>query len=754
MKTKNQNVFIIKFFILLFFLFNASMLAQPGSMLWEKRADGSIDENFFLDDGKYVLLQSDEYLYFIETASGKEVWTAEVEDYTGKGLKLLWNEAQYIVPRYESLVSYDVHTGKILWEESYPEIDQDDYITYFNTKAGILIYYRDNLLRVDLKNGKELWRSTEIELNGDRNEKGLKNVFVAETPQGERFLIITDDGILLLNADTGEELWRNDDGELTDEEHLNAVSIFGSNALIFYDDDLISFLDLTKGNEIFTREQDIGDIEGFTLIEDVSGKDYLMLSLEDVQLMLNITDSKLEWETAEDELEGILLDAEATNNGKYLICHFMKRSVMGSDNGTYFFLVKLETETGKIHYKEKIAWTAYAKSGFLMDLTNFMTGGNQRFDLGFDVQTFQYDGDVIYLIRGTTGANQMGNPLTRDDEGEGIVRINPETGEVKYRNYFVINEDGINISQYQFNIFDQPEPQIINDKMYVMGTDRVVCADLKNGNVAWQFEEDVVLPHNWWIVGDNLFIQSGMDKWNTGLDPKEGEVKVNKAWDEDPYMLFAFNMKNGNLLWKKEYDNDLSLGMKPNFDEKTGTLYCSDTENLYAIKLDENSSGEKAWVFNYDDNEVGELEKEESFAVTQSVTTSFDMFGALFGKKGIAGGIKQSYAAEAELVLQAVYRDDHFIVFGPDGIASVDLQGNRQWFTEWDWDFNDVQLMPSFLDKSEIIYMMNGDIFSIDEKTGEVKWTADDSDGVEVRITPDEKNLLIIEKKYVRVYSL
>lgn len=735
--------------VILLLIIILSQAMFPGEKkAWELATSTRVTEKHFIENGKYFLLHANKDIFLVETAGGNTVWSAVIEDYEKKGLKILWDDKQYIVAKDESLISYDALTGNVNWEQSYKGFWQKDYKEHEQTSAGVLINYGKRILRVDMSNGNELWRA-DVKLNKDRDEKGEQNIYAVSTTAGERFLIATEEGVLLLDANTGNEIWKNKE-DLTDEEHLDAVTIIGSKALLFFDNDMIVFINLTDGKEIFSKKQDLDDVEGFSLIENVNNKDYLLLSLEDSQIMFDLKEEKLIWEKTDDVLEGILIDSEPVDGGKQLLCHFFKRGVR---IGSTLSLVKLETETGNIIFNEPIAWTSFAVSSFAMSLRNWGKDEKPRYEMGFEYDIYNDGDDAVYLIKGTSGASGMANPLTKDEPGEGLVKINKSTGEVKYRSYFEVNSEGISFSKLSgYGLKDQPETKIIENNIYIAGTDRIISGDLNTGKVNW-LVEDITLPSNWWINENTLFLQSGKTYHQTTVNAKGADVDVKKIWNESPFMLYAFDISNGSIIWKNKFDEDLNYGMNPVYVESTKMLYCSDSENLFAVKLDRSSGGKKSWSFNYDDDgDVGELELEDRYAVHQKKTTTFDLFGAITG--GLKKGIKSGYSADIELVLRSEFRRDNFVVFGPDGICAVDLNGKKLWLTKWDWKRTQVQLNPKFLQNGKIVYMLRDNIQCIDEKTGQLLWSEKDDSDAEAMLSPDEKFIITIDKKYVNAYNV
>ncbi|MBM2840123.1 MAG: hypothetical protein HW412_651 [Bacteroidetes bacterium] len=730
--------------------------------VWDLKAKENIQTKWFVQDGKYFFVRAEEYIHFFDGEKGKELWNTEIPDFEKEGIDLLWNEKQYIVStENEEMICYDIFTGKILWKQKYADIDQDDYTGYDKTEAGIIVYYEKIALCVDLDNGKEFWRR-KIVYDKNRKEKGLSVLYWTwGEANGNRFLFATDDGLLLIDAETGKELWKKEDGgELSDYDELeDAVTFYGSKALIMYDNDVIGFLDVKNGKELWTRKQDIKDIEGYSALKNLAGTDYVLLSLDDVQIMINLTTGKVQWETKPDQIEGILTDYKVMDGGKSVLCYFKRKHTGGKDSGTHFNLVMFETTSGKVLYNHEIAMTEWAPATGIANFLSKLTLGEKIFqakDYGFIFDEIEVDGDVVFLIRGTKGADGMVDPTKKDGDGEGLVRINLATGKIAYRSYWPLNSVGFRWSAVNFDIKDAPKPVVQDGKVYMVGAERVVCADLKTGKVVWKIDDDLGFPVDWLFLDGSIFLKVGKQEWTVNVNAKKASVDCKKAWNKDPYRFYCIDPANGKIVWKIDFEDDPGIGMDVVFDEKSRTFFGADEDEIYAVKLTRDAGGKRFWTFKFDkDGKIGGLDHEECYAVTQTVNSSTS-YGIGFSGGGLVGTstTTTSYSASAQLVLQPVFRDDHFIIFGPDGVCRVGLDGKLQWTTEWNWAGKKVTLKPTFLNNGKIVFMVKEDIQVIDEKTGKLEWKEEDDYDAKPLLSPNHKFLYMLEDDEVRVYKM
>jgi outer membrane protein assembly factor BamB len=742
------------------FLLSFAMLALDTTMYAGKNPHNvftietkdDVSSHYFLEDGKYFFVRAEDILYFFDGENGKEIWKATVPDFEKAGMHVLWGKKKYLVStEEEEIICYDVYTGKIQWQQKYKDIDQDDYLGYDELRDGVMIQYKGIALFIDVNTGKELWRH-DFEPESGRHGKGMYTFSSTDWDTDNRILLSTNDGLFLVDAKTGKDLWtKKKDADLTTEENVKAISHYGTKMLLVYDNDMIGFLDVKNGKELWTRTVEVGDIEGFVQIEDAGGADYLLLSFDEVQTMVNLTTGQVAWESKPNQIVGLMTKYRLMDGGKSVIAYFKQKNAK-DESGTYLVLYRIETATGKILYKEKIAFTEWApRTGFINFVSRTISGRNviEETNYGFDFDEYEVDGDMVFLIRGGDGAGDMANPLTRKGDGEGLVRINLASGKVAYRSYFLINKK---------NFKSAPDPIVEGDHIFVVGSENIVAANLKTGKVIWKKDEDLGSPNDWGIVDNTIFLKVGYQTWDVSVNAKSGNIDAKKAVNRDPYRLYAIDAANGKQLWKIDFDDDPGLAMKDGsikIDPATRILIGASEEELFAVKLTRDAGGKKLWSKNFDkDLKVGELDHEEVYAVTRtsssSSSTSYN-----FAAGTATTTTTTSYEATAVHVLYPVLRGDHVVVFGPDGVASVNVADGRvNWKTEWNWAGKKVTLPPQFLSNGKIVFMVKEDIQLMDEKTGKLHWKEEDDYDATPIIPPSNKFLYMMEKDEVRVYKM
>jgi outer membrane protein assembly factor BamB len=369
---------------------------------------------------------------------------------------------------------------------------------------------------------------------------------------------------------------------------------------------------------------------------------------------------------------------------------------------------------------------------------------------GFDITKYEVDDDAVFLIRGDKGSEDMENLLTRDGDGEGIVRINLETGKVAYRSYFPLNKTNFKLWGADFDYDAAPKPIVQGDNLCLVGAERIVCTNLKTGQINWKIDEDLGFPTTLFLWDNTFYLRVGHQAFNVSIDAKSGNIDAKKAWNKDPYRLYAIDAPTGKIIWKTDFKYDAGLGMKNNqalIDTVRRIFYGADEKEMFTVRLSRDGGGKKLWSLKFDDDmKVGNLDHEDCFAVTRS--SSSTSFGYNYTTT------TTTYEASAQQVLYPVWRGDHFVVFGPDGVASVSVDGKVLWSTKWKWAGKKVTLPPQFLNNGKIVYMVKEDIQLMDEKTGSLQWKEEDDYDATPIIPPNNKYLYMLEKDEIRVYRM
>jgi len=835
----------IKLLFSLTVVFTLSTHAQAPK--WAVDLGEPIKTSDFMQDGKLIFFTSGEYAWCYDVVSGTEVWSMEVPDFNEDGISYLLGE-MYLTNSDNKLQSYDATTGKLLWEKEYEDIDQSDYMSFEFIENNAVFRYDEIELGVDLNNGTELYRM-EIEYWGDLIDQGTFNYSVLY--KQHKMLVMEDSEIAsLFDIKTGNKLLSLENYDINTDLIENGLPWLYKGAdhkyLLFVLDNGAAVIDVVNNKEIMRKEFDIdGDINvllptahgcavmgeekfvhfnfetgevselNFSLDDlrtlysyRADGKDILIVSLADGMAGIDLAAGKLLWQTAEDdpEFEGYV-HRFLKVDGSSVILVYNRSRMISSDRGTYLYLMSINGLTGIVNYKttallSKTVWTNFQRSmtDIVMSATslfmNAATGGyaadatNQAADMvnkmlgydyiGFDYETFEHNGNIVFFSRSNKG---MWVPETRDSPGEGIVVIDWKTGEVKYRHHLEI-ADGLNDEEIKLLA-----PILVDgNDAYVAGEEKLIKFDLSLGKKLWEINNTEFISEL--FLNDGVIhTKFGKQVYSVGL--VENDVQVKETFNMDPYGFQAFDAVSGNSLWKVSLESDPVLltpqfSMEDYYNSENGNLYFADEQNLYALKIGKNG-GSYSWKFNYEQNAIGEIEYDESFAVKEkwigstvktSTTSSYIGGGWSLQTTSTYGGLDIDKTAkfledvsDAELAttyeswgsiwgvtatrcLRVLYGADVLLVIGPEGIAMVDANnGSKKWVSKWDYDNDDVQYIPKIVGNG-IVYCSDEKLTLLDLSSGSKIWEAEESDKSKFFESPHEKYFFSINDEVIKEYTL
>jgi outer membrane protein assembly factor BamB len=833
------------FAILLFSFCATILLNAQKAPTWSVDLGEPIKTNDFMQDGKLLFFTSGEYAWCYNSATGTQVWHMEVPDFDDHGISYLLGE-MYLTNSDNKLQAYDATTGKLLWEKEYEDVDQSDYVDFEFIKNNAVFRYGQTHLGVDLNNGNELYRY-EVHYWSDLVDWGTFNYSVFEN-QGKMLVMEDSEIASLFDIRNGDKLLSLEDYDVNEDLIKNGFPwLYKSpdrSHLLFVLDDGAAVIDVVNNKEMVRKEFDIdGDMNAILPtkvgcavmgeekfvhfnfetgevnelefpIDDIrtmysyetEGKTILLVSMGDRMASVDLQAGKVLWETEEDDpmFEGYA-HRYLQVDGENVILVYNRARLVSSDAGTYLYLMSINGITGKVNYKTPALLSGAVWTNFQRGLTKILTTaftafigttsmGNAPTDqatdmvnkmlgydnIGFDYQTIEHNGNIIFFSRSD---KTMMNPENRETPGEGFVSIDPKTGKVKYRNYFEI-ADGINANE-----LEQLSPIYIDgDNAYVAGDEKIIKFDLASGKKLWENDNETGQITDILLYKDALNTKFGKKTYYINLVEKE--VQVKGALDIDPYGFQAYDPATGKSLWKVSIDNDPSL-LTPQFSIKNylntsnDNLYFADEENLYALKVGKDG-GQYSWKYNFDQNGIGEIDYEDSYAVKERrigspvrkhsfssyvggywVTSSFTSGGiekekeAKFLEDAAESDLSTTYetfgsiwGVSAKRCLRVLFGSDVLLVVGPDAIGMVNANtGNSNWVSPWDYDNEEVQFIPKIIGNS-IIYCSQEDLAQINLLTGSKDWEAEESDKSKFFESPKEKYFFSVNDEDIKGYTI
>ncbi len=832
--------------ILFFVIFFTSVTIAQDIPKWELDLDEPIEFYEFINEGKYLFITSGEYVWCYNSETGAEVWKMEVEDFDKEGISQLIGEL-YITNSDDKLQAYNAVSGKMLWEKEYDGISQSDFFDLYFVMNYAMFDFGDEKLGVNLNTGEELYRN-EFTFWGELVDLGTFNYDVFS--KRNKLLVMEDSEMAVLyDIATGEKLYSGEDYDINrelienglpwkyeDEDQTNYLFVLEDGAILLdlINNKVVASVEMSidgeknviiptaagaavlgeekmvhfnfNTNEVTEIAFQFDDVRTLTSVK-TENKDILVLSLGDHMAALDLVAGKLLWQTEEDDpmFEGYVhkyIDMDGDN----ILVAYNRPLIMSSDNGTYIYLMSINSLTGDVNYKTPVLLSEIAMSDFTRGLAKAITGvfsvaftvasagvnadnALRAYDqindlmgygnIGFTYDYFEYEGDIIFECR---IKEPMMNPQTREEPGEGFVRVNKKTGEIIYATYFALSE-GFN------EINELASIAYFDNLAFLAGEEKLVGFNLDDGKVLWTLGEEAGFVTNLQLIDGILYTKFGKQDYNVFL--KEDDIEVNETFSEDPYGFMAIDAISGKIIWKVNTEVDPSL-QTPQFsianyyDENTKRLYFADDNNIYALKLGK-EGGNYDWQYNFESNSIGEMEYEETYAIqerwlgtvprTRSTTTyigggwsyTTTTTSGGYDEEASAGFLEESadadisptytswgniYGVSAKKCLKVLYSDKLILAIAPEGFAMLNTSdGSEVWKSEWNYANDEVSYVPKII-RNSIVYCLDENLVTLDLSSGVKKWQAEESETAKYFLSPSEKYIYTINDETIRGYSV
>jgi outer membrane protein assembly factor BamB len=815
---------------------------------WKVELDESIQNYHFLQDGKFLFFTNAEYLWLYETQTGKEVYNMEIDDFEEEGIHQLIEE-WYLVSSDDGVQCFDAAKGEKIWKSEF-DVSQSDFTEIMAFGDIAVLRYGEDHVAFNFADGKQIWQ-TEIEYYGELVNIGTHNYFefnalnkIAVMTDGdlaiydmkdgkqsalfedidpnrdliekkfswslrgrdnECLVLVTDDGAVLIDVKNNKELARKEidiDGDYSVMLPTpNGCAILGEEKIVYfnYNDGSVKELPFPVDDMRTFKSYTVGD------------KGVLVMSMEDQIFGINLEAGEILWNTPKDDetFEGYI-HKYIKQDGNNIIVSYNRARLSSHPAGTYIFCMSFDVLTGKLNYKTSVLASQAAMSNFTRGLAKTITGAFATFvaigsggiasgqagqaidmvsdmmgygNIGFNYNVFEHNGNIIFESRSEVA---MFNPETREDPGEGYVAVNVSSGEIVYKDYFAIAE-----GMTKQNLDASCPPLVEENISYVGGEERLYAFDLNSGKRLWSIDgnEKLAMITDLMVANDILYLQFGKIEYNIGL--KEDEIVVKEKLDVDPYGFMALDAKSGDILWTVDMETPPDL-YSPQFtldnyyNGVSNQLYYSDEKGTYALKMGRDG-GTLEWSFNYKENNIGEMEYDETYAInekwigTQRVTTTTTVGtggGYSYSYTSTSGGLDEEESAgfmedaagsdlfttyvswgniwgvTAKRCLKVTTNGEVIIIFGPEGIASVNPQnGKANWTTEWEYDYEEMQYVPKII-RNSIVYCLDRELTLLDLKTGVEKWKVEEAKKPRFFTSPDESQLFSIDDDVISGYNL
>ncbi len=816
-----------------FILFLAAYAQVPK---WKLDIGEQIKNYSFLQEGKFLFLTNYEYSWLFDASTGAKVYELRVKNYEKKGVHQLVDD-KFLIGTDDDLQCYDALTGQLIWKQAYKDVSQDDFTDLDWLGNALVVSYRANHIGIDLTTGKELWR-TKFKYNGDVSKKGGWN-FKKLEKQNLILVLMDDDKAGLFQFSDGKQVFSGKDYEINGKVVEKSMRYFYASPdqrfLIFLLDDAMAVVDavekielkripmkyntdfepiietphgcvvLGKENIVFVNDStgaiaevkaNVGDFRTYEVMK-AENKDIFFAGLADAMFAIDLTAGKVLWQSKEKDpnFEGYAHRYLKMDENNLIVTYSN-----GGSSGTPFCVMSIDAFTGVIKYKTPTIFLSkiYTPS-FLRSVGKFIVGtlAGQKHSfgyesIGFDYITEEYEGNLVFS---TISKAKMLNPETRDEGGEGVVIMDPKTGNILYKDYIEVTDYSYALPQPK----DMPlcSPIIDNNYLMLLGNEAIAVYDLA-AKKKMLFSKGTLkgLPAEAMIVDNILYVKFGQKKFDIKLDPPSSifgylGMKVDSRYDEDPYGFAAYDINSGTLVWRTEAKVDPGFltprfSLKNNYDPNTKRLYYADEENIYALQM-KPGGGKYDYIINLDKNGLGEMPFKKTYAIqewpignvsvsslttgygtgtlTTTTTTSTSIGGADYDK--FISNLEQAdaacqyrgfgftiWGAVAKKCLRTVYSDKNIFAIGKEAIALINAEdGKVIWKHPWEYNQDNVQYMSKILN-GKLVYCVERWLTCVDLATGETLWKNKEAKRPILFNSPNEKYLYVIDEEEIHGYEL
>lgn len=836
-----KNYFFITLVVLLFTLTAVGSEAP----VWKVELDESIQNYNFLQDGKYLFFTNAEYIWLYDTQTGKEIYNMEIDDFEEEGIHQLVDE-WYLVSTGDGVQCFDAVKGEKIWESEF-DVSQSDFTEIMAFGDIAVLRYGEDHVAFNFADGKQIWQTeieyygelvdigthNYFEFNAmkkiavmddggelmiyDMNDGKQSAVFEDIEPNrnliekkfpwslrgrdNECLVLVTDDGAVLIDVKNNKELARREidiDGDYSVMLPTpNGCAILGEENVVYFN---------YKDGSVKEMPFPVDDMRTFKSYT-VGDKGILVMSMEDQVFGINLEAGEILWNTPKDDetFEGYI-HKYIKQDGNNIIVAYNRARLSSHPAGTYIFCMSFNALTGKLNYKTTVLASQAAMSNFTRGLAKTITGAFATFvavgsggvasgqagaaidmvsdmmgygNIGFDYNVFEHNGNIVFESRTEIA---MFDPETREAPGEGYVAVNIASGAIVYKDYFAIAEG---MTKQDLNA--SCPPLVDGNISYAGGEERLYAFDLSSGKRLWSItgNEKLEMITDLMVDNDVLYVQFGKIEYNIGL--KEDEIVVKEKLDVDPYGFMAIDTKSGDILWTVDMETPPGLyspqfTLENYYNGVAKHLYYSDEKGTYALNMGRDG-GSLDWTFNYDENNIGEMEFDETYAInekwigTQKVITT-TTYSSGFSTTTTSGGLDEEETASfiedaagadfinyyvswgniwgvtAKRCLKVTTNGKVIIVFGPKGIASVNPKdGKANWTTEWGYDYEEMQYVPQIF-KNSIIYCLDRELTLLDLKSGKELWKVEESNKPRFFTSPDKKQFFSIDEEVISGYDL
>ncbi|MFA6468607.1 MAG: PQQ-binding-like beta-propeller repeat protein [Bacteroidota bacterium] len=787
--------------ISIFILFAVSILsAQQEKNIWKAELDDDIKKMQPIQNGKYLFLWSDEYAWLFENATGKKIWSVEIEEYSDKAVHQVVNDSLYLVANEDTLVCYHMLQNSILWKKSYRGIEQDQFSGVKVVDTLLVLSYTKSDIGASLLDGTEAWRMP-IAHQSSLIEEGTVNSIVLER-LGKYIVFTENDECVLLSLENGKKLLSLPLSEpnsdlikqhrawyyISDDQKF-AAFVFNTNYIVIdieqnkmiaqmpvkISDQFNVLMPTAVGcaaiskdklvhSNFITAKTSVIPIEAEKIrniiVAQTDSTAVMIVGLEDNILGWNLDIGKMLWKTALkfQPANGFIHQFVRQDSSNVIVTY------LDPSNDLKLYLMSIDALSGKINYRTFIAHAdeSLPKRQLPLPAIPIVTGSTSigfGFEqIGFDYQVTVEDTTAKFIIR--TNA-EMIEPNTEKVGGEGLVLVDLRTGVVTAKNYLKVAD----AMSFEGGLSSIAKPLTAGGLIMLPGNKNLIALDAATGAVRWKLGEldlNKTFIFDMAMIDTVLYVRTGGFQQEYTYDAKKDKVSDKKKWEEDDYALIAVDTSVGKVLWTRSLESDPGRIFHDysiaNYTRENTVLFYSDEKFLYSLALDPVRKGMLTWKFEFSDSGIGTMDFSDLYQQTTHWSvenTMHPIYSDL--KRGEIFPYKYTVAAGETLVTsmsKVLYCDynkaaDFLVIFGEDGLAAINpSNGKIAWYYEWDYSAKAVHHRPVQL-KENIFYAVDGLAVVLNLHNGAVVAQTKLDKSNAVFVMPDQSSVIAIDKDEV-----
>ena len=729
--------------------------AKDPEVLFDVKVDKPVSNIYLIGEKEDIALCTNKARMFVyNTSTGKLLWDTKVEGYDEAGMDLIWNDQYYIVSLKKGMRCYDIPTGKVVWETQTP-LKMKEYSGYANFSTGFVMNFGGVLMGFNPNNGTVKWTSEQLAFSGKLKESDISNFYSYNFEWGGRLAALGDKITQLVDASTGKTMATYE--MKYSDKNAEAVRRFGDDMLLLLGSSSTRCINLRDGKEMWFVEENVDPNRSFATIEYNHGF-YGLFAFRNKMMLMDLHSGKILWEKGKDEaaeLENVHLYP-----GGLLMVTVIKNVTLADknksekNNGSYTRALGIDLLSGNIKYQTNIGYTdgqtMYVKIPFIGEV-------GYRSSICHVMPDYNY-GALFYFF--SRQANKLGKPgeKFKDPGGEGFTLMDPMTGEVKWRNEFVlfsnwakpIEKAGAYKNVNAINAMDMPnyitpEYKISGDYGYINADGKLKKIDLKTGKAVWESPEYGYVQ-KFMVSEGRVFGNIGFTRWRMGSD-----VNKLKGWDmidRSPEVgYFVLDDASGKELWNAGKIKDPFNTFAEHYTPGKGKVVLCDGKYLRCLNI---IAGKYDWEIDMKKQLTGAIGGEDG--ITFVLTGVKSDFSAGYGYYTITTTKTFNVSMEHGVFPQP---EGNYLVLSTAGPAMVNLEGKIVWKGEWEWKNSKISFVPQ-VTPNGIIYQYKKMFTYFSLKDGQPIWESKEkrAEDIDVFLDSAKSRIFFVDNKQVTAYKL